>query len=92
MTSARGVRLNLSRLPSISNNVTVVSDLPKRVCMMCVCKCTLCGDRKSARDASLWMASVGAVSTRNRAIWLVVEHEGVVRGMPTATTPAVSHN
>ena len=34
VTSARGVRLNLSRLPSISNNVTVVSDLPKRVCMM----------------------------------------------------------
>ena len=63
VTSARGVRLNLSRLPSISNNVTVVSDLPKRVCMMCVWECTLCGDRKCAGNASLWLASVEAVRT-----------------------------
>jgi hypothetical protein len=32
----------------------------------------------------------GSGEDRNRAVWLAVGHEGVVRGMPTATTPAVS--
>lgn len=90
VTSARGVRLNPPRLASISNNVTGVSDLPKRVCMMCVWKCTLVWQQRMCLEMPLWLASVGAVSTKNRAIWLAVEHEGVVRGMPTATTPAVS--
>ena len=31
----------------------------------------------------------GSGEDRNRAVWLAVGHEGVVRGMPTATTPAV---
>jgi hypothetical protein len=92
VTSARGVRLSLSRLPSISNNVTVVSDLPKRVCMMCVWECTLCGDRKCARNIYSLAGLGGSGEARNRAVWLAAGHEGVVRGMPTATTPAVSRH
>jgi hypothetical protein len=62
VTYARGVRLNLSRLPRSNDNVTVVSDLPKRVCMMCVVGMHFCVATENVPEELLsGLASVGAV-------------------------------